>query len=83
MRPKLCIKLVMDLLMMQYILLKEVLDNSIDEYVMGDKTIRGSIQGRKYFKDYKYGIPLGKVVDVVKMNTGGKYDLGHLRNQLD
>ena len=60
-----------------YILLKEVLDNSIDEYVMGaGKTIEISIQGMKVtVRDYGRGIPLGKVVDVVsKMNTGGKYD---------
>ncbi len=60
-----------------YILLKEVLDNSIDEYVMGEgKTIDVSIQGSKVIvRDYGRGIPLGKVVDVVsKMNTGGKYD---------
>ncbi|TXE04814.1 type IIA DNA topoisomerase subunit B [Gelidibacter salicanalis] len=60
-----------------YILLKEVLDNSIDEYVMGSgKTIEVSIQGNKVIvRDYGRGIPLGKVVDVVsKMNTGGKYD---------
>lgn len=60
-----------------YILLKEVLDNSIDEYVMGaGKTIEVSIQGNKVIvRDFGRGIPLGKVVDVVsKMNTGGKYD---------
>ena len=60
-----------------YILLKEVLDNSIDEYVMGaGKTIEISIEGNKVkVRDYGRGIPLGKVVDVVsKMNTGGKYD---------
>ncbi|TNJ44550.1 type IIA DNA topoisomerase subunit B [Tamlana fucoidanivorans] len=60
-----------------YILLKEVLDNSIDEFVMGaGKTIEISIQGSKVtVRDYGRGIPLGKVVDVVsKMNTGGKYD---------
>ncbi len=60
-----------------YILLKEVIDNSIDEYIMGaGKTIDISIQGNKVIvRDYGRGIPLGKVVDVVsKMNTGGKYD---------
>ena len=60
-----------------YILVKEVLDNSIDEYVMGaGKTIEISIQGNKVsVRDFGRGIPLGKVVDVVsKMNTGGKYD---------
>ncbi|MEH6408449.1 MAG: DNA topoisomerase IV subunit B [Leeuwenhoekiella sp.] len=60
-----------------YILLKEVLDNSIDEYVMGaGRSIEVSIQNNKVIvRDYGRGIPLGKVVDVVsKMNTGGKYD---------
>lgn len=60
-----------------YILLKEVLDNSIDEYVMGaGKNIEVSIRGQRVIvRDYGRGIPLGKVVDVVsKMNTGGKYD---------
>ena len=60
-----------------YILLKEVLDNSIDEYVMGaGKTIEISIRDKQVtVRDYGRGIPLGKVVDVVsKMNTGGKYD---------
>ena len=60
-----------------YILVKEVLDNSIDEYVMGaGKSIEISIQGNKVsVRDFGRGIPLGKVVDVVsKMNTGGKYD---------
>tara|TARA_B100001146_G_scaffold225012_1_gene245655 strand:+ start:2829 stop:4613 length:1785 start_codon:yes stop_codon:yes gene_type:complete len=60
-----------------YILLKEVIDNCIDEFVMGaGKTIDISIQGTKVIvRDYGRGIPLGKVVDVVsKMNTGGKYD---------
>ncbi len=60
-----------------YILLKEILDNCIDEYVMGaGKSIDISIQGNKVIvRDYGRGIPLGKVVDVVsKMNTGGKYD---------
>ncbi len=60
-----------------YILIKEVIDNSIDEFVMGSgKTIEISIQNNKIIvRDYGRGIPLGKVVDVVsKMNTGGKYD---------
>ena len=60
-----------------YILLKEVLDNSIDEFVMGaGKTIDIKInEGKVSVRDYGRGIPLGKVVDVVsKMNTGGKYD---------
>ncbi|MCH9661090.1 MAG: type IIA DNA topoisomerase subunit B [Bacteroidetes bacterium] len=60
-----------------YILLKEVLDNCIDEFVMGaGKTIEIRIKDREVrVRDYGRGIPLGKVVDVVsKMNTGGKYD---------
>ena len=60
-----------------YILLKEVLDNSIDEFVMGaGKTIDVSVQSSKVtVRDYGRGIPLGKLIDVVsKMNTGGKYD---------
>ncbi|WP_457617259.1 DNA topoisomerase IV subunit B [Lutibacter sp.] len=60
-----------------YILIKEVLDNSIDEYVMGaGKTIEVSVKDEIVtIRDYGRGIPLGKVVDVVsKMNTGGKYD---------
>lgn len=60
-----------------YILLKEVLDNSIDEFVMGaGKTIKVRIKDNTVtIRDYGRGIPLGKVVDVVsKMNTGGKYD---------
>ena len=60
-----------------YILLKEVLDNSIDEFVMGaGKTIEIFVKERQgTVRDYGRGIPLGKVVDVVsRMNTGGKYD---------
>ena len=60
-----------------YVLLKEVLDNSIDEYMMGyGKKIDVTIEGREVrVRDYGRGIPLGKVVDVVsKMNTGAKYD---------
>ncbi|MGK0379198.1 DNA topoisomerase IV subunit B [Patiriisocius sp. Uisw_017] len=60
-----------------YILLKEVLDNCIDEFVMGaGKTIEIRIKDKVVkVRDYGRGIPLGKVVDVVsKMNTGGKYD---------
>ncbi|MEM1328359.1 MAG: DNA topoisomerase IV subunit B [Bacteroidota bacterium] len=60
-----------------YILIKEVIDNSIDEFVMGNgrqidiKLENGEVQVR----DYGRGIPLGKVVDCVsKINTGGKYD---------
>jgi len=60
-----------------YILLKEVIDNCIDEFVMGSgKTIEVTIKDKLVtVRDYGRGIPLGKVVDVVsKMNTGGKYD---------
>ena len=60
-----------------YILLKEILDNCIDEFVMSaGKTIEISIKENVVsVRDYGRGIPLGKVVDVVsKMNTGGKYD---------
>ncbi|MDR0798674.1 MAG: type IIA DNA topoisomerase subunit B [Dysgonamonadaceae bacterium] len=60
-----------------YVLLKEVLDNSIDEYMMGyGKTIDITIDaGVVTVRDYGRGIPLGKVVDVSsQMNTGGKYD---------
>ena len=60
-----------------YILIKEVLDNCIDEFVMGaGKTIELKIVDNQVIvRDYGRGIPLGKVVDVVsKMNTGGKYD---------
>ena len=60
-----------------YILLKEVIDNSIDEFVMGaGKQIEVRIEDNKVtIRDFGRGIPLGKVVDVVsKMNTGGKYD---------
>ncbi|RVU90598.1 type IIA DNA topoisomerase subunit B [Flavobacterium columnare] len=60
-----------------YILVKEVLDNCIDEFVMGaGKTIEVTLKDKMVtVRDYGRGIPLGKVVDVVsKMNTGGKYD---------
>ncbi len=60
-----------------YILLKEVLDNSIDEFVMGSgKTIEVTIkEGRVSVRDYGRGIPLGKVIDCVsRINTGAKYD---------
>jgi topoisomerase-4 subunit B len=60
-----------------YILLKEVIDNSIDEFVMGNgKKIEVTVKdGKVTVRDYGRGIPLGKVVDVVsKINTGGKYD---------
>ncbi|WP_254526336.1 MULTISPECIES: DNA topoisomerase IV subunit B [unclassified Sphingobacterium] len=60
-----------------YVLLKEVVDNSIDEFVMGagkiiDITVN---ENRVTVRDYGRGIPIGSVVDVVsKINTGGKYD---------
>ena len=60
-----------------YVLLKEVLDNSIDEHVMGfGKEIEITIEeGGVTIRDYGRGIPLGKVIDCVsKINTGGKYD---------
>ncbi len=60
-----------------YVLLKEVMDNSIDEYMMGfGKKIDITIQeGKVTVRDYGRGIPLGKVIDVAsKMNTGAKYD---------
>lgn len=60
-----------------YILLKEIIDNCIDEYVMGHgKKIELDIKdGIVSVRDYGRGIPLGKVVDCVsKINTGGKYD---------
>jgi len=60
-----------------YILLKEVIDNSIDEYMMGfGKTIEVNIdEHRVSIRDFGRGVPLGKVVDVAsKMNTGAKYD---------
>ena len=60
-----------------YILIKEVIDNCIDEFVMGNgKTIDISIKDKKVtVRDYGRGIPLGKLVDVVsKINTGAKYD---------
>ena len=60
-----------------YILLKEVLDNSIDEYVMGNgKTIEVTVKNNKVsVRDFGRGIPLGKVIDCVsKINTGAKYD---------
>lgn len=60
-----------------YVLLKEVLDNSIDEHMMGygNKITVDISDGSVRVRDYGRGIPLGKVVDVSnKMNTGGKYD---------
>ncbi len=60
-----------------YVLIKEVIDNSIDEHVMGHgKTIEVKIgDHRAEIRDFGRGIPLGKVIDCVsKINTGGKYD---------
>jgi len=60
-----------------YVLVKEVIDNCIDEYTMGyGKTIEITIDNKMVMiRDYGRGIPLGKVVDVVsKINTGAKYD---------
>ncbi|SHN25915.1 topoisomerase-4 subunit B [Cyclobacterium lianum] len=62
-----------------YVLVKEILDNSIDEHMMGHgKTIEVKISEHKVeIRDYGRGIPLGKVIDCVsKINTGGKYDSG-------
>src|SRR5210317_896795 len=60
-----------------YVLVKEVMDNSIDEFVMGNgRRIDVKIKdGTATIRDYGRGIPLGKVIDCVsKINTGGKYD---------
>lgn len=60
-----------------YILIKEIIDNSIDEFVMGNgRKIEIKVTDHKVVvRDYGRGIPLGKVVDCVsKINTGGKYD---------
>ncbi|MDP1725968.1 MAG: DNA topoisomerase IV subunit B [Bacteroidota bacterium] len=60
-----------------YILLKEIIDNSIDEYVMGNgRQIDIKVTDSKAFiRDYGRGIPLGKVIECVsQINTGGKYD---------
>ena len=60
-----------------YILLKEILDNSIDEFRMrAGKRIEIKLDdGKVTIRDFGRGIPLGKMVDAVsKMNTGGKYD---------
>jgi topoisomerase IV subunit B len=60
-----------------YVLVKEVIDNCIDEYAMGHgKTVELTIEGKQVtVRDYGRGIPLGKVVDVVsKVNTGAKFD---------
>src|ERR1700748_1997240 len=60
-----------------YVLLKEIVDNSIDEFVMGSgRSIEINMSDQKVsVRDYGRGIPLGKVIDCVsKINTGGKYD---------
>ncbi|HAS42603.1 MAG TPA: DNA topoisomerase IV, partial [Microscillaceae bacterium] len=60
-----------------YVLVKEILDNSIDEHMMGfGKKIEIKLDERRVtIRDYGRGIPLGKVIDCVsKINTGGKYD---------
>ncbi len=60
-----------------YVLLKEVIDNSIDEFTMGygKKIVVEINEGKVSVRDYGRGIPLGKVIDCVsKINTGGKYD---------
>ena len=60
-----------------YVLLKEVIDNCVDEFVMGEGKIIDIVINEEFVsvRDYGRGIPIGKVVDVVsKMNTGGKYD---------
>ncbi|WP_162343531.1 DNA topoisomerase IV subunit B [Cyclobacterium salsum] len=62
-----------------YVMVKEILDNSIDEHMMGHgRTIEVKISEHKVeIRDYGRGIPLGKVIDCVsKINTGGKYDSG-------
>lgn len=68
-----------------YILLKEVIDNSIDEFRMKyGKKIEVKIKdGRVVIRDYGRGIPLGKIVEVVSiMNTGGKYDDGAFKKSI-
>ena len=60
-----------------YVLLKEIIDNCVDEFVMGEGKVIDIIINDDFVsvRDFGRGIPIGKVVDVVsKMNTGGKYD---------
>jgi topoisomerase-4 subunit B len=60
-----------------YVLLKEIIDNCVDEFVMGEGKVIDIIINDDHVsvRDFGRGIPIGKVVDVVsKMNTGGKYD---------
>ena len=62
-----------------YVLVKEIIDNCIDEHMMGfGKTIEIKVGDHKVkIRDYGRGIPLGKVIECVsKINTGGKYDSG-------
>src|SRR6476620_8777566 len=62
-----------------YVLLKEIIDNSIDEFMMGNGNLIDIKVGEKEVevRDFGRGIPLGKVIDCVsKINTGGKYDSG-------
>jgi topoisomerase-4 subunit B len=67
-----------------YVLLKEVLDNSIDEFMMGNgkKIVVNISEGQVFIRDYGRGIPLGKLLDVAsKMNTGAKYDSKVFKNR--
>ena len=60
-----------------YVLLKEIIDNCVDEFVMGEGRVIDIVINDDFVsvRDFGRGIPIGKVVDVVsKMNTGGKYD---------
>ena len=68
-----------------YVLVKEIIDNSIDEFVMGaGKKIEINIDDHAArVRDYGRGIPLGKVIDCVsKINTGGKYDSEAFQNRI-
>jgi len=67
------------------LLLKEVIDNSIDEFIMGaGKTIEVKAMEKKItVRDYGRGVPLGKLLDCVsKINTGGKYDSEAFKKKL-
>ena len=69
-----------------YVLLKEIIDNCIDEHAMGHgKSVRITIRdGEVKVRDFGRGIPLGKVVDVVsKINTDGKYDSRAFKQSVD
>jgi len=68
-----------------YVLVKEVMDNCVDEFAMGyGKTIELTVEGNQVtVRDYGRGIPLGKVIDAVsKVNTGAKFDSKCFRNPL-